>query len=93
MDNKMVAENHQKLEAALRQLEDNPVLKEVLTQLTHLRQTKRKAQRSALLKSDSQGVFRLEAELSGIDEFFNIYNGQIKSLDKLREVSPTDFKY
>jgi len=39
------------------------------------------------------GVFRLEAEIEGVNEFFRAYDGLIKKLDKLREVSPTDFKY
>ena len=93
MDNKTVAENRQKLEAALRQLEDNPVFKEVQTQLTQRRQIKRQEQRSALLKSDNMGVFRAEAEIEGINQFFKVFEGQIEQVGKLTEVSPTDFKY
>ena len=93
MDNNQVAENRQKLEAALLQLRDNQVFKEVLTLLSQRQQTKRREQRSALLKSDKDTVFRIEAELSGMDEFLKIYDGQYKQVGKLNEGSPTPFKY
>jgi len=38
-------------------------------------------------------VFRIEAEINGIDEFNRIYDGQCKKIGKLNEDSPTVFKY
>jgi len=38
-------------------------------------------------------VFRLEGEISGIEEFLKLYDGQIKMLDKLSGDLPTVFKY
>ena len=38
-------------------------------------------------------VFRLEAELAGIEEFFKVYDGQCRKVGKLTEDSPTVFKY
>jgi hypothetical protein len=53
----------------------------------------RKEQRSALLKSDSQEVFRLEATISGIELFFKVVEGLAKTAGKLGEDTPTVFKY
>ena len=87
------AENQQKMAEHLHQLQGNLVFQEVLTQLMQLRQIKRKEQRSALQQCDRNAVFRVEAEISGIEEFFKVYEGQMKALDKLSEDSPTVFKY
>jgi hypothetical protein len=38
-------------------------------------------------------VFRIEAEISGIDEFSKIFDGQCRKIGKLTEDSPTVFKY
>lgn len=38
-------------------------------------------------------VFRLEAEIKGLEEYFNILDGFYKQVDKLGEIAPTDFKY
>jgi hypothetical protein len=35
----------------------------------------------------------LEAEISGIEEFFKVYEGLLKTAGKLSEVTPTVFKY
>ena len=83
----------QQMEAQLHQLEDNKIFQEVRTQLTQQLQISRKEQRSALLKSDSQAVFRLEATISGIEKFFEIVESKLKMLDKLSEDKPTVFKY
>jgi hypothetical protein len=39
-------------------------------------QTKRKEQRLALGQSDAQLVFKLEAEISGVEEVLKIYDSQ-----------------
>jgi len=88
-----VAEDKQQMEEQLSQLEENSLFKEVQAQLNQLRQTRRKEQRSALLQSDSNKVFRLEAEIKGLEEFFNILDGFQKKLDKLSKGAPTDFTY
>lgn len=86
-------EAKQQLEEELSQLQDNPVFKVVQTQLMQLRATKRKEQRSALQRSDSKAVFRIEAEISGIEQFFKVYEGECKKVGKFGEDTPTVFKY
>ena len=93
MTNSQVAEHKQELEDQLNQLMDNPLFKEARELLKAQLQTRRKEQRSALLKSDSNAVFRLEAEIKGIEEFFNVVDSFYKRLDKLKEGVPTTFKY
>ena len=93
MVTKSPGETQQEMQDQLAQLEDNKVFKEVQTQLTQLLKTKRKAQRSALQSLDSMGVFGLEAQISGIEEFFKVYEGQIAKLDKLNQDSPTVLRY
>ena len=93
MVTKSPEETQQEMQAQLAQLEDNKIFQVVRAQLHQLLKTKRKAQRSALQSSDSMGVFKLEAELSGIEEFFKVYEAQIAKLDKLSQDSPTVLKY
>ena len=91
--NKELQENQQEMEAQLARLQDNKIFQVLLTQLSQLLKTKRKEQRSALQSCDNMLVFRLEGEISGIEEFLKLYDGQIKMLDKLSGDLPTVFKY
>jgi len=52
------------------------VHQEVLRRLKTRLQTKRKEQRSALLQSDTMTVFRVEAEIAGVEEALRIYDAQ-----------------
>ena len=90
---KELAEDQQKKMEQLALLQENQVFKDLQAQLTQLLRTKRREQRSALQKSDSMYVFRLEAEISGIEQFFKMYDGQLEMLDKLSEGLPTVLKY
>lgn len=58
-----------------------------------LRGIKRKEQRSALQRCGNDDVCRLEAEISGIEEFFKVYEGECKKVGKFGEDTPTVFKY
>ena len=93
MVTKSPEETQQEMQAQLAQLEDNKIFQVVRAQLHQLLKTKRKAQCSALQSSDSMAVCRCEAEISGIEEFFKVYEAQIAKLDKLSQDSPTVLKY
>ena len=72
VDNKETIQRQQDL----KELRENRVLQEVLSQVRTRVQTKRKEQRSALVQSDLKTVFRLEAEISGVEEALKIYDAQ-----------------
>ena len=73
VDNKETIQRQQDL----KELRENRVLQEVLSQVRTRVQTKRKEQRSALLQSDSMKVFRLEGEIAGVEETLRIYDAQM----------------
>jgi len=76
VDKDKTAEEIQKRQQALKELQENPVHQEVLRRLKTRLQTKRKAQRSAHQQSDTMTVFRLEGEIAGVEEALNIYDAQ-----------------
>jgi len=93
---KTLAEDQQVDREALAQLRGNKLMQEALAQLQALRLTKRKAQRSALLKFNNDEVVILEAYIAGVEEFFKILDGLQIKLDRMpinQEDAPTVFKY
>ena len=86
----MIVGNKDKKATILRQeevsqLRANQVHQEAMTQIEARLRTKRKEQRSALLKQDSMAVFRIEAEISGLEMALQI----IESSMSIKKEIPT----
>lgn len=70
-------EEMDKKQRALEELQANPVHQEVLRLMQIRLRTKRQEQRQALLLSKDKDVFRLEAEICGMEAVFHIYDAQL----------------